>query len=185
MYARSKIVGALTGKHFSELVRVTGLSARWLSLKLKELMGLGVVRLRDNVYEVDHDKLRAFLAPSLREIAWMAAYELVKGHEEVLPSCSMGRSQGMAGGESDVDLPIISEGPLELIDEEYDVSMKYGTAFEITSMTLRGFIAMLHLRSSLLFGLLEGYDVLFDRGHRGVAKGGGKGCAQGMALRGG
>lgn len=42
MYALSS--GA---KSFSELVKLTGLSERWLSVKLKQLLQLGIVKLGD------------------------------------------------------------------------------------------------------------------------------------------
>lgn len=161
-----KIVHALSSgeKSFSELVKATALSERWLSIKLKRLRRLGVVKLGDNVYRVDHEKLQTFLIPSLKEAAWMAAYEVVENHPEVLSVLLYGSmAKGNANEESDIDLLVISETALDLNDDEYEISIRLGVAFEITSMALKEFLAMLHLKSSLLFGILEGYEVLFDR----------------------
>lgn len=162
-----KIVRALSGgeKSFSELAKTTGLSERWLSIKLKQLLQLDVVKLKGNGYHVDHERLYAILSPSLKEIAWMAALEIVEGHPEVLSVLLYGSvAKGKIHEESDVDLLVISEDPLDLRDDEYGVSMNYGVAFEINSLTLTEFLATLHSESSLLFGILEGYEVLFDRG---------------------
>jgi hypothetical protein len=41
--------------------------------------------------------------------------------------------------------------------------MKYGVAFEITPVAFTEFVAMLYFKSWLLFGILEGYGVFFDR----------------------
>jgi len=161
-----KIVHALSSgeKSFSELVKATALSERWLSIKLKRLLRLGVVKLDRNVYQVDHEKLHTLLIPSLKDDAWMAAYEIVERHPEVLSILLYGSiAKGNTHEESDIDLLVISESPLGLTSDEYEISIKRGVAFEITSMTLKEFLAMLHFKSSLLFGILEGYEVLFDR----------------------
>ena len=151
-------------KSFSELVKATGLSERWLSIKLKKLLQLGVVKLSSKGYQVDHENLHAILNPSLKETAWIAAYEIVEKHPQVLSVLLYGSiAKGKAHEESDVDLLVISESPLNLSDDEYEISMKYGVAFEITSVALTEFLAILHFKSALLFGILEGYDVLFDR----------------------
>jgi len=161
-----RIVRALSnGKQsFSELVKATGLSERWLSIKLKQLLQLDVIKLSSNGYEVDHERLHAVLVPSLKETAWIAAYEIVEKHPQVLSVLLYGSTaKGKVHEESDVDLLLISENPLNLTDDEYEISMKYEVAFQITSVDLTEFLAMLHFKSALLFGILEGYDVLFDR----------------------
>lgn len=161
-----RIVRALSnGKNsFSELVKATGLSERWLSIKLKQLLQLDVVKLSSNGYQVDHEKLHALLAPSLKETAWIAAYEVVEKYPQVLSVLLYGSiAKGKVHEESDVDLLVISENPLDLTDDEYKISMKYRIAFEMTSVSLTEFLAVLHFKSALLFGILEGYDVLFDR----------------------
>jgi len=161
-----KIVHTLSSgkKSFSELVKTTGLSERWLSIKLKQLLQLGVVKLSSNGYQVDNERLHAILIPSLKETAWIAAYEVVEKHPQVLSVLLYGSvAKGQVHEESDVDLLVISENPLDLVDDEYEISMKYGVAFEMTSVALTEFLAMLHFKSALLFGILEGYDVLFDR----------------------
>jgi len=161
-----KIVHALSSgeKSFSELVKSTDLSERWLSIKLKRLLRLGVVKLNDNAYRVDYEKLHAFLISSLKDAAWMAAYEIVGKHPEVLSILLFGSmAKGNVHEESDIDLLVISESPLDLTNDEYEISIRFRVPFEITSMTLKEFLAMLHFKSSLLFGILEGYEVLFDR----------------------
>jgi predicted nucleotidyltransferase len=161
-----RIVRALsTGKQsFSELVKTTSLSERWLSIKLKQLLQLGVVKLSSNGYHVDPQRLHALLTPSLKEAAWIATYEVIEKHPQILSVLLYGSiAKGKVHEESDVDLLVISEDPLDLTDDEYEISMKYGVAFEINSVSLTECLAMLHFKSALLFGVLEGYDVLFDR----------------------
>ncbi|MEM2135769.1 MAG: nucleotidyltransferase domain-containing protein [Candidatus Jordarchaeaceae archaeon] len=160
-----KIIQALLSgeKSFSELLRETGLSERWLSVKLKQLLRLGLVKITGNGYHVDRDKLHSVLGASLKEIAWAAAYEIVEKHREVLGVLLYGSvAKGETREESDIDLLVISEEPLSLTEDEYQISMKYGVAFEINSVTLKEFVAMLNMESSLIFGILEGYHVLFD-----------------------
>ncbi|MGQ9720259.1 MAG: nucleotidyltransferase domain-containing protein [Candidatus Jordarchaeum sp.] len=166
-----RIIQALSNgeKSFSELFRETDLSERWLSIKLKQLLQLGVVKISGNGYQIDWDKLHTILSASLKEIAWIAAYEIVEKHPEVLGVLLYGSvAKGKTGEESDIDLLVISENPLSLADEEYQISIKYGVAFEINSITLKEFIALLNMESSLIFGILEGYQVLFD--NAGIAQ---------------
>lgn len=151
-------------KSFSELVKATGLSERWLSVKLKKLVQLRVVKFSGDAYLVDHEKLHAILIPSLRETAWIAAHEIVERHPQVLSVLLYGSvAKGNTYEESDVDILVVSEDALDLADDEYEISIKHGVVFEITSITLSEFLAILHFKSALLFGILEGYDVLFDR----------------------
>lgn len=159
-----RIIQALSSgeKSFSELLSETGLSERWLSVKLKQLLRLGVVKIGEG-YQIDHYRLHSILVASLKEIAWMAAYELVEKHPDILGVLLYGSvAKGKTREESDIDLLVISENSLNLADDEYQISMRYGVAFEINSITLKEFIAMLNLESSLIFGILEGYHVLFD-----------------------
>jgi len=161
-----KIIYALSDveKSFSELVKATGLSERWLSIKLKELIFLGAVKHEDNRYRVDYERLHALLTPSLKDFAWMATYEVVKEHPQVL--CVLlfgGVAKGKIHEESDVDLLVVAEEPLDLSQDEYEVSMKFKVQFEIVAMDAKEFLAILHLKSSLLFGILEKYLILFDR----------------------
>ena len=161
-----KIIHALSSeeKSFSELVKITGLSERWLSLKLKELIFLGAVRHGDNRYRIDHERLHALLNPSLKDYAWMATYEIVKEHPQVLCVLLFGSvAKGKIHEESDVDLLVVAEEPLDLSQDEYEISMKFKVQFEIVTMDVREFLAILHLKSSLLFGILEKYVILFDR----------------------
>ncbi len=161
-----RIIQALSEgrKSFSELVKATGLSERWLSIKLKELMFLGVVEHEDSKYRINYERLQALLNPSLKDYAWMAAYEIVKKHPQVLSILLLGSvAKGDVNEESDIDLLVVVEEPLDLSQEEYELSMKFKTQFEIIAMDLKEFLALIHLKSSLLFGILEKYVTLFDR----------------------
>ena len=160
-----KIIYALLNgeKSFSELVKA-GLSERWLSIKLKELIFLGVVKHQDSRYRVDPERLQALLKPMLKDYAWMATYEIVKEHPQVLCVLLFGSvAKGKIHDESDVDLLVVAEEPLDLSRDEYEISMKFKIQFEIFTMDVKEFLAILHLKSSFLFGILEKYEVLFDR----------------------
>lgn len=161
-----KIIHALSSgeKSFSELVKATGLSERWLSIKLKQLVFLGAVEHKDNGYRVDYERLHALLNPSLKDYAWMATFEIVKAHPQVLCVLLFGSvAKGKIGEESDIDLLVVAEEPIDLSRDEYEVSMKFKVPFEIVAMGVREFLATLHLKSSFLFGIIEKYVILFDR----------------------
>lgn len=163
-----RIIRALLSgeKSFSQLAKTTNLSERWLSLKLKKLLKLGVIKPNGNLYQADHEKLHSFLIPSLKDISFIAAYQIVEKHPEILAIILYGSvAKGNLNKESDIDLLVISETekPLDLTTDEYEISTKFRVPLEITSINLQEFLASLHHKSSLLFGILEGYQVLFDR----------------------
>lgn len=92
-------------KSFSELIKETGLSERGLTIKLKELLQLGLVKLNDKGYHVDRERLNNILAASYKEITWIAAYEIVENHPKVLSVVLYeSTAKGKTHEESDVDL---------------------------------------------------------------------------------
>lgn len=109
----------------------------------------------------------------------------VEMHPQVLAVLLYGSiAKGKAIEESDIDLLVISEDSLDLTKDEYELSMKYKVPFEIVSLTLTEFLAMLHFKSAMLFGILEGYSVLFDRaGIKTILKNFRKRSSQKLALQ--
>ena len=172
-----KIVRALIEgpKSYSELRSATGLSDRWLSLKLREMREANLIErvngrylLRDlSLIEVDPlfaSSLRE--EDSLRTKAKLIAHEMSK-NEGVLAVILFGSlAKGKASEESDIDLLIITEGveiEESLYDRIYDLMFKYDVPIDAIFMTLDDLLMNLAMKTSFLLGVLSGYEVLFDR----------------------
>ena len=158
-------------KTYSELRASTGLSDRRLSKKLRELEEAGVVGRRGREYflarpdvlegdPVALEYLRRSSSP--RALAALAAGALSRD-ERVLAVILFGSAaRGSWGEGSDLDLLVVtSEG--ELYDEVYELSFRYLVPVEAVFLTLDEFLLHAGLMSSLVMGVLEGYEVLFDR----------------------
>jgi len=156
---------------YSELREFTGLSNRWLSMKLRELVEAGVVGRRGRKYVLARPEvleedpaalgyLRRMSSP--RAIAFLVARGLSRD-ERVLAVILFGSAaRGSWREESDLDLLVVtSEG--ELYDEVYELSFRYLVPVEAVFLTLDEFLLHAGLMSSLVMGVLEGYEVLFDR----------------------
>lgn len=159
-------------KSYAELKRLTGLSDRWLSKKLKELAERGIVKRVGGKYalarpevvysdEVALAYLRSRASPLSK--ARLIAGELGRD-EKVLAVVLFGSvAKGTSSEESDVDLLVITDGDVELYDEVYELSFKYAVPLEAIFVSFDDFLLHARLRSTLLLGVIEAYDVLYDR----------------------
>ena len=173
-----KIVAALVSspKSYGELKTLTGLSDRWLSKKLKELHSAQTIenygnlyRLRKPVETVNSDPIFAqYLQKKLPlEAKARLITEEVRRDERVVSVILFGSvAKGKTSMESDIDLLIVTEEEAEdtLTETIYNLMFKYDTPIEAIFQTYDGLIANLQAKTALSFGLLEGYQVLYDRG---------------------
>lgn len=165
-----KIISALIGGglSFNGLLKETGLSGRWLTLKLKELVRLGVVtQSLDKQYRLNHWKLQELVAKDLGSIARLIALELA-GNMGVIAVILFGSvAKARAKTESDIDLLVVTEEAVPLSDVISNLMVKFNVQIEAVTVTFHELLTALRIKPPLLFGIIEGYEVLFDRG--GVA----------------
>ncbi|MDI6643403.1 MAG: nucleotidyltransferase domain-containing protein [Candidatus Hodarchaeaceae archaeon] len=163
---------AAGAKTYTELRRLTKLSDRWLSKKLKELMAADVVELRDNKYGLTkldiiyHDPiaLECFKARTTPLSKAKLIGEELSQDPRVLAVVLFGSiAKDRANKESDLDLVIITEGGAELNEEVYEVSFKYNVPIEATFISFEELLSHVQARTTFLLGVLEGYEVLYDR----------------------
>ena len=159
-------------RSYSELRRLTGLSERWLSIKLRDLEKVGVIERRGRRYIlrrpeiVSKDPLAsAYLRfkGSPPSKAKFIAEELKRNGEVLAIVLFGGVAKGVFDDESDLDLLIITEGGVEPHEEVYRLSFKYSTPIEAIFMSFEELLSHVIHRTALILGVVEGYEVLYDR----------------------
>lgn len=177
-----KIVAALIDgpKSFIGLKSATGLSDRWLSKKLRELSSAGLIERYGGYYQlknrtkiVDIDPVFArFLQSrvSLKTKAKLIAEEIGYDKHVVAVVLFGSVAKGEVTDDSDIDLLVITDKEMEkpLSDLVYDLMFKYDVPVETVFLTYDDVIINLQAKTAFSFGLLEGYQILYDRG--GVEK---------------
>ena len=160
------------GKHtYSELKLETGLSDRWLTVRLKELENQGVIEKSGKWYglRVKLDVSPYELSLYIRSLAKLMAEELAE-----LPFVKAiilfgGVAQNNAREYSDLDLIIVVN---ELLDKvkEYITSeiskleLKYHVIAEPLILTVEDFIDNVYSHEGgIIYGIAEGYEVLVDK----------------------
>jgi len=161
-----KIIAALLDgdRSFTELLKQSGLSNRWLTLKLRELVIMGVVQLSNRKYHLDHSKLQEVLSKDLGNTARLVALELAECRDVVAVVLFGSVAKGSGKGESDIDLLVITEKEVDLSDTLFRLMVQFDVQIETVTVTFREFLNAARIKPPLFFGLLEGYKVLFDRG---------------------
>jgi len=150
---------------YKDLKTTTGLSDAWLSKKLRELVKLGIVVFRDGNYSVGFGTLHEALKNEKPFIARLVAQEIAEKYEAlaVILFGSLVRESSKNG---DIDLLVLT------MDEEFDpirVSLEmlrmFGVAVDIVHLTLRDLLKWFYEEPLILFGILSGYEILFDKGY--------------------
>jgi predicted nucleotidyltransferase len=163
---------ATGAKTYTELKRQTGLSDRWLSKKLKELVAAGAVEPRNDGYRLkkseiihrdpvalEYFKLKAGALSKARLIG-----EELGQDRRVLTVVLFGSTAGgWESHESDLDLLIVTKGGAELDEEIYELAFKYGLPIEATFMGFEELLSHVQAKTAFLLGVLENYEVLHDR----------------------
>jgi predicted nucleotidyltransferase len=160
------------GKHsYSELKLETGLSDRWLTVKLRGLEGEGIVERDGRWYGIsgDLDVSPYELSLYLRFQAERMADELAKLDFIAAIILFGGVAQGRAWELSDLDLIIVVDGPVDRLRGQVASAVsrlesKYHLTVEPLILAEEDLLD--NLRSDeggIVYGLAEGYRVLFDR----------------------
>lgn len=173
-----KIVAALTEgpKRYGGLKSATGLSDRWLSKKLEELSSSGLIEHDGNNYQLkspaeifNADPIFAQYLKgktSLKVKARLIAEEISQDERVVAVILFGSVAKEQATEESDIDLLIVTEVETEdqLNNTIYDLMFKYDVPVEAVFLKYEDLIINLQTKTAFSFGLLEGYQVLYDDG---------------------
>ena len=160
------------GKHsYSELKLETGLSDRWLTVKLRRLEGEGIVERDGKWYSISGDlNVSPYeLSLYLRFQAERIADELAKLDFIAAIILFGGVAQGRAWELSDLDMIIVVDGPVDRLrglvaSAVSRLESKYHLTVEPLILAEEDLLD--NLRSDeggIVYGLAEGYRVLFDR----------------------
>jgi predicted nucleotidyltransferase len=168
-----KIVLALKhGKHtYSELKFETGLSDRWLTVKLEELESEGVVKKSGRWYG-----LAGRLDVPAYELSLYMSFQAKRMADELakLPFVKMivlfgGVAQKKANELSDLDIIIVASEPIEKVKMEITpeiskLEMKYHIMIEPLILTEEDFLDNVYSREGgVIYGVAEGFEVLVDK----------------------
>jgi predicted nucleotidyltransferase len=173
-----KIVAALIEdpKSYGELKSSTGLSDRWLSKKLMELSSSGQIEHHGNNYQLKSPREIINADPvfaqylqgkiSLNVKARLIAEEISHNEQVVAVILFGSMAKEQATEESDIDLLVITEVEMEnqLNNTVYNLMFKYDVPVEAVFLTYDDLIINLQAKTAFSFGLLEGYQILYDRG---------------------
>ena len=159
------------GQHlYSELKFETGLSDRWLSKKLGELVEASIIRKTGRWYglveplNVSGYELNLFLRSQVKKIAIELAEE--DSIEAVILYGSIARE--IAHEYSDIDLIIVmgglDEGKEKILERIPRLESKYHFTLEPLILSMGDFRDNLESQSGgIIYGVAEGYQVLYDR----------------------
>jgi len=171
--AEGKIVLTLKhGKHiYNELKFETGLSDRWLAIKLEELEGEGVVEKRGRWYG-----LSGKLAVSTCELSLYMRFQAKRmaGELAKLPFVRAvilfgGVAQNKAREYSDLDMIIVVDRSGETVREDVvsevsKLELKHHIMVEPLVLAEEDFLDNVRsLEGGIIYGVAEGYEVLVDK----------------------
>jgi len=173
-----KIVVALIEgpKSYGGLKSATGLSDRWLSKKLEQLSSSGLIEHHGNSYQLKNPTEIINADPvfaqhlkgkiSLKVKARLIAEEISQNDRVVSVILFGSVAKEEATAESDIDLLVVTEVEMEdqLSTTVYDVMFRYDVPVEAIFLPYEDLIINLQTKTAFSFGLLEGYQVLCDRG---------------------
>jgi len=150
---------------YKDLKRATGLSDAWLSKKLQELLKLGIVVLQDGNYSIDAGRFQEALKNEKPFIARLVAQEIAK-RNDVLAIVLFGSLVWGPSKEGDIDLLVVTmEEEFDPIKVSLEMLRMFSVAVDIVHLTLKDFLKWLYDKPPILFGILSGYEVLFDKGY--------------------
>jgi len=167
-------------KSFSELKKETSLSGRWLSKILSELSNHGFVEKSGSLYRlVSIERTYEIMSEQLGELnnrvksslpmvtpreKAVRAADFIARTKEVLAVVLFGSvAKGLVTSESDIDLLVVTQSEIDLTDRIYDAMALVKAPIEALTITFRQFLRNLLDEPTMLFGILEGYEVLYDK----------------------
>lgn len=177
-----KVFAALLSgdKTFNELKRETSLSGRWLSKTLVDLSNSGFIEKTGSLYRLaSMEKIREITKNQFIELNTsmkvllplidlhakaIGAANFIARDENVLAIVLFGSvAKGVATPESDIDLLVISLNESDLIDTVYATMVEVEASIEALTISFKQFLINLLDEPTMLFGILEGYEVLYDK----------------------
>jgi len=160
------------GKHtYSELRLETGLSDRWLTIKLEKLEGEGIVEKRGKWYGLrkELDASPYELSLYMRSQAEEMAGELAKLRFVRAIVLFGGVAQENAHEYSDLDMIIVVEESVdnvrrEIMSEISRLELRYHMTVEPLILAVEDFLDNVYSREGgIIYGLAEGCEVLVDK----------------------
>lgn len=179
-----KVLLALTEgpKSFSDLKESTSLSSRWLSKTLNGLVKSQTVEKRDNrLYQLrSMEETRKTLQQALNELnkhigqpppetdlhtKAVKAAKLIAMKEKVLAVVLFGSvAKEKTDAESDIDLLIVATEEADLTDLVYSAMAEIDVPIEGLTVSFKQLLVnLLDEPPTTFFGILEGYEVLYDK----------------------
>lgn len=167
-------------KRFSELRRTLHVSDPGLAKALRRLQSAGVVDHDKGLYYVRRewrDRLWRFLKAFYNDFLLGRARTVsnrLRQFEGVVSVVLFGSvAQGKATSGSDIDLLVVVESWGEQLERDIrrtasELAATMGVSIDVLVISTKGLRVLLKKDLQLLFGILEGYVLLYDRG--GVEK---------------
>lgn len=160
------------GKHtYKELKMETGLSDRWLTVKLRELESAGIIKKSGRWYG-----LAKKLNFSAYELSLYMNFQAKRMAREIakLPFVKAiflfgGVAQKRANELSDLDMIIVVDGPVEKVKKKVmskisELEMEYHIMIEPLVFTEEDFLDNVHSsEGGVIYGVAEGFEVLVDK----------------------
>jgi predicted nucleotidyltransferase len=160
------------GKHiYSELKLETGLSDRWLTIKLRELEGIGVIEKKGKWYG-----LSGKLAISAYELSLYMSFQakrmatdLAQLHFVKAIVLFGSVAQHHAHEHSDLDMIIVVSEPVDKVKKEVTseiskLESKHHITVEPLILTKEDFLDNVHSHEGgIIYGVADGYKVLVDK----------------------
>lgn len=171
--SEGKILATLWhGRHsYSELRLETGLSDRWLTIKLDELVREGVVKKSGRWYglaralDVSSYELSLYMVFQAKQVA----RALAKLRSILAIILFGGVAQRRAHQYSDLDMVVVVSESVDEVREEVlsrvsELEWKYHVTIEPLILTRKDFLDNVNsLEGGIIYGLAEGCEVLFDK----------------------
>jgi len=160
------------GRHsYGELRLETGLSDRWLTVKLNELLREKIVEKSGRWYglvrglDVSSYELSLYMISQARHVA----QELVKVRPVLALILFGSVAQKRAHPYSDLDMVVVVSEPIDDVKEEVlsrisELEWKYHVTVEPLILSRKDFLDNVNSREGgIVYGLAEGCEVLFDK----------------------
>jgi DNA-binding HxlR family transcriptional regulator len=150
---------------YKELKKTTGLSDAWLSKKLQGLQTLGIIASKEGRYHIETKKLQEALKHEKTHIARIVAQEIVKTHN-VIAIILFGSLVYSPRKEADIDLIAITlQNDFNPTEVSLEMFRKFSVAVDILHVNLNEMLTWLYEPPPILFGVLKGYEILYDEGY--------------------
>ncbi|KPV63169.1 MAG: Nucleotidyltransferase domain protein [Candidatus Bathyarchaeota archaeon BA2] len=150
---------------YKELKEKTRMSDAWLSRKLRDLQNLGVIISKEEKYYLEWGRFREALKHEKIHIARMIAQEIARTYNvvAVILFGSLARNQRK---EADIDLLVVTlENNFNPFKIALQMLHRFSVAVDILHIRLDEMLRWFYEPPLILFGILSGYEILYDEGY--------------------